>query len=343
MVLSSSCERRFMNDTPAEVEPLHSAASSDAGSRSFSLRIRTGSRLHFGLIDTAAPFGGVGVMVEQPATEVVVCPDSEFRCDDPSASRVRQIAGRVARQAGLANLPACRVEIAARPPAHHGLGSGTQLAMATAEALCRFVGHDVDATELACHIAGRGERSAVGIHGYFQGGLIYESSENKGELNSICERVELPGWWCVAIFRPRRSIPLVAGDTERAHFSQLPAADRQQRRKLQQILSDQLLPAAASGDFDRFAESVGRFNHSSGLLFESIQGGPYNGSAVSSLVQTLLDRGATGVGQSSWGPGVFTWFRSPDDAKDFLQQLPPELADITLATPKNQGRTLTPC
>ncbi len=66
-----------------------------------SLRITTGSRLHFGLLDTVDPFGGVGVMIDQPVTEVVISPSGRFLCDDIAAPRIRAIAERVARCAKL--------------------------------------------------------------------------------------------------------------------------------------------------------------------------------------------------------------------------------------------------
>ncbi len=61
-----------------------------------SVRIETGSRLHFGLLDTVDPFGGVGVMIEQPVTEVVVSPSDRFVCDHQDRTRIREIVQRVA-------------------------------------------------------------------------------------------------------------------------------------------------------------------------------------------------------------------------------------------------------
>ena len=41
-------------------------------------------------------------------------------------------------------------------------------------------------------------------------------------------------------------------------------------------------------------------------MFESIQGGPYNGDDVARLVETIRDFGIDATGQSSWGPCVFS-------------------------------------
>ena len=133
------------------------------------VRITTGSRLHFGLLDTAAPFGGIGVMIDQPVTEVVLSPCERFRCDDIAGPRVRAIAARVVELAGLSELPGCRITVTRRASQHSGLGSGTQLALAAAEGLCRFLGIEVEPKFLASHLAVRGERSAVGVAWLFFG------------------------------------------------------------------------------------------------------------------------------------------------------------------------------
>lgn len=320
-----------MNDSPNKDDPASSAPS---------VRITTGARLHFGLLDTAPPFGGVGVMVDDPQTEVVVEPSGEFRCQEDPDSRVRSVAALVAASAGLPELPACHIRITARPPAHSGLGSGTQLAMAVAEALCRFIDHDVEADELAREIACRGERSAVGVHGYFCGGLIHEAPDGKSPINPVCERIELPPDWRVALFRPAASEPLISGESESNQFSRLSPVLDDVRQSLEATLLDHILPAAKAGDLSRFAAAVTEYNHRSGMLFESVQGGPYNGRPVAELVKTLTDHGARGVGQSSWGPSVFAWFATPEEADSFCQTLPTDIQPYCLTQPRNSGRNL---
>ncbi|MCG8649457.1 MAG: hypothetical protein MI861_06475, partial [Pirellulales bacterium] len=248
----------------------------------------------------------------------------------------------VAELAGLDRLPACRIEVIERPPPHSGLGSGTQLGLAAAEALCRFTNLSPPTTQLACEIAGRGHRSAVGVHGYFQGGMIYEGRDNSSPLNRVLRRVELSPQWRVALFRPRASSAPVSGAAEKAQFSKLNRPHPSQRASLEALLCEQLLPAAASGDFDVFAAAIQQYNHQSGQLFEAVQGGPYNGPAVAKLVQELIARGAHGVGQSSWGPTVFAWFESPQQADDFVSGLPVELAHWRLSRPRNRGRLSSP-
>ncbi len=283
-------------------------------------------------------------MINHPQTEVVVRESREFQCSGPDRERVERI---VRRGMALSNQegeqPLCRVEVNRWPPAHCGLGSGTQLSMAVAEAVCRWLGVQPSAETLAKVVAARGKRSAVGIHGYFVGGLIFEACSGEEELNPIQARSELPSDWCVAILRPELVSDLVHGADEAERFSQLSAASPDRTAKLGRIACHDLMPAARAGDFAAFAEAVTKYNRLSGELFSPIQGGPYNGPSIVRLIDWLIDRGVAGVGQSSWGPGVFAWFESREKADPIVKRLPPGIEMVALTNAKNEGRSLQEC
>ena len=143
-----------MNDSPAN----EASSLTRPGARGAVVRVKTGSRLHFGLLDTAAPFGGVGAMIEQPETEVVIRPSARFRCCAQLAHRIEPVARRIQQLAGLDDLPSCEVDVVDRAHAHWGLGSGTQLAMAIAEGLAHHCGLECSLSDLALRIADRGKR-----------------------------------------------------------------------------------------------------------------------------------------------------------------------------------------
>ncbi|QDT12963.1 beta-ribofuranosylaminobenzene 5'-phosphate synthase [Stieleria marina] len=303
------------------------------------VRIATGSRLHFGLVDTASPFGGVGVMIDRPVTEVVVTAAEQFSCTD-STNRVSDIADRLCEVLGLAERPACRIEIMQRAPSHHGLGTGTQLSMAVAESMVVFLGADLSGELLTTEIADRGKRSAVGSHGYFHGGMIYESSDEGHSLNAIVQRAELPDQWRVLVLRPTESAPTVSGTDEQNQFDRLGSAPASQRERLQKTVGEELLPAALSCDFEAFCDSLHRYNHDSGLLFDRVQGGPYSSRAIADLVDLLQSSGATGVGQSSWGPSVFCWCESDGSADELMQRLQATGIRIQKCRVENQPRQI---
>ncbi len=310
------------------------------GDQVHSVRIRTGARLHFGLLDTVAPFGGIGVMTEDPATEIDVSPDQRLSCEPSWRSRVEPIARRVAARLGRPEPLPCRVTIRTTPPRHSGFGSGTQFSLAVAEAMCHCAGDRPDREALARNLAGRGSRSAVGIHGFFSGGLIHEAADGASPINPVRQRVELPESWRVGLFLPHHTEQRVSGELECDHFARVAPAPPKRRAELERQLDEQLLPAAQDADFDRFAAAVTTYNRLSGELFTAVQGGAYHGRQVAALVDWLIERGATGVGQSSWGPGVFAWFPSAEAAEQFVTELPAGPFDASLTAVRNQPREL---
>ncbi|HLU47087.1 MAG TPA: beta-RFAP synthase, partial [Planctomycetota bacterium] len=103
------------------------------------IRVRTGSRIHLGLIAPAGigsrVHGGCGFMVEEPGIELVLSPAESFETEGPLASRARGFAEAWAESEGGLPLPPVRITIDRAPQDHLGLGTGTQLGLATAAAL----------------------------------------------------------------------------------------------------------------------------------------------------------------------------------------------------------------
>ena len=306
------------------------------------VRISTGSRLHFGLLDTVRPFGGVGVMTAYPATEVFVSSADEFHCTERFRSRIGPIAKKIGQRIGLTELPACRVKVVSTAPSHCGLGSGTQLALAVAEGICCHQKLEVDQPTLANELACRGRRSVVGTHGYWQGGLIYESAKEVvgSDFNSIKESVFLPLTWRVAVLRPTDHVVSVSGEQERKKFAELLPASEETGAELRRLICKEILPAATQADFRRFAINTRDYNELSGQLFASVQGGPYNGIAVSRVIHWLRDFGVLGYGQSSWGPGIFVWFASQAEADTCLTALPQNIELVALTSARNEPRSV---
>lgn len=317
------------------------------------IRVTCGARLHFGLLSTTEPFGGVGVMIDQPATEIVLAPSIAFQCSGPHSHRVEAIVSRLVSLGQLSQRPLCEVRITQHDSQHCGFGSGTQLSMAVSEALAKFCEVNASPDRLALEIADRGRRSAVGIHGYRLGGMIYEDAvasnkpvDQQRTLNQVHERIELPESWRVLLIVPAYSSPRIHGEAEREQFEVVSGDDRKRSERLREILKGSLLPAARNADFGSFTAAVTQYNRESGLLFEAAQGGAYNGPEISKAVEQFTSMGALGIGQSSWGPGLFAWCESQRDAESMLRRVTEQIAvplqSATIARVRNQPRDLWP-
>jgi len=302
------------------------------------------SRLHFGLWSLAGgvqrQYGGVGAMVERPGLSLAITPSGAFDAVGPLADRAAQFACRWSEFHSRA-LPACRIEMITAPPQHAGLGTGSQLGLAVAAGLNAYVGLPSQSpAELALSV-GRGLRSAVGTYGFVQGGLVVEQGKLPGEpISPLDCRIDLPAAWRLVLIRPTELTGL-AGEDEAAAIAGLPAIPAAVTQLLVAEVRDHLVPAAATGDFPAFAESLYRYGHQSGVCFAARQGGPYNGPVLTRLVQQIRELGAAGVGQSSWGPTLFVVQPSQSEAEqlvDRLQEISESTSlDIVITPPANQG------
>jgi beta-RFAP synthase len=286
-------------------------------------RIRTASRLHFGLISLTAEglawpdrrgapilparhFGGVGMMIESPGLVVRAEPNADWSAEGPLAVRALEIARRFA--AGIeeetpgVRVPPQRLVIEAAPREHVGLGTGTQLALAVGQLLATALGRSMSAMELA-HRVQRGRRSAIGVHGFAQGGFLVEGGKRGAVLSPLVARMAFPDEWRVVLVVPRRSTGL-HGSGEQSAFAHLECAQATTEALCRLVLLG-MLPALAEEDLSHFGEALYDFNARAGEVFAAAQGGTYAGAATAEIIDFIRGQGIAGVGQSSWGPGVF--------------------------------------
>ena len=301
--------------------------------------ITTPSRLHFGLLSfggSGRQFGGVGVMIDHPHTQLCIRPAKALRILGSSAERVQLFVDRWTAHHATAP-PPCEINVTRIAPAHCGLGSGTQLALAVAAGLNAFCQRPPEtARELALSV-GRGLRSAVGTYGFVQGGLIVERGKLPTEAISPLDcRIELPAAWRFVLARPQVN-PGLSGPAEQAAFATVPAVPATITQRLGDLLRKQVIPAIMQTDFDNFAHSITEYGQQAGMCFAALQGGPYNGPRLTELIKVMQELGATGVGQSSWGPTLFALMRDQTAAEQFatrLQACEPDVQiDITAGSP----------
>lgn len=269
------------------------------------VEVRAPSRLHFGMFSfgrvDARQFGGVGVMVEQPGLHLRLSAAAELSASGPGADRALQYARRVAEHLQIA--PRFQLEILAAPPAHVGLGSGTQLGMSIARAVLSWQGVEEPTVEQLVAACGRGKRSAIGAHGFLNGGLLIESGKLRDEeLSPLAARVAMPEEWRFVLITPRGDAGL-HGAAELTAFERLPPVEPSVTEELQRLAFDELLPAANEGNFLRFRDTLEAFNNLAGVCFAAAQGGRYAPQSQR-VIDELRADGVRGYAQTSWGPTV---------------------------------------
>jgi beta-ribofuranosylaminobenzene 5'-phosphate synthase len=269
------------------------------------VRVEAPARLHLGMLAVAGDgerrFGGLGVSVSSPAVVLEAQPADELSAEGADAERALAFARRCHEALGLAGGAHVRV-VEAIPP-HVGLGSGTKLALAVAQALAALEGRTVEAPVLA-QAAGRGARSAVGMWTFALGGLVVEGGVRRGVERPapLLMRHAVPEEWRIVLVVPKAEPGLSGVDEEEAFGRLVPSGEPS--AAIAQLVLTSLLPALVERDLDEFGAALTHVQQLVGDSFAAVQGGRFHPRA-GALVEALLRGGAAGAGQSSWGPAVY--------------------------------------
>ena len=271
-----------------------------------SLRIQTPSRLHFGLLgwgpDSPRQFGGLGLMIDEPGIRLVARPSSDWSAEGPLAKRVLRIAHALAAQRAL---PPVAFVVETAPREHVGLGVGTQLSLAVAQATLILAGETDLSLERLAQLTGRGLRSGIGLHGFRRGGLIVDGGRGPaGGMPPLLAHVPFPPDWSILIVTPGGR-PGLHGPEEASAFARLPSIPNSITDRLCRAVLLGIMPAVIERDLEAFGRSLTELQEQVGLCFAPAQGGPLATPHSTDIVAFLRESGLHGVGQSSWGPTLY--------------------------------------
>jgi beta-ribofuranosylaminobenzene 5'-phosphate synthase len=283
--------------------------------------VRTPSRVHVTLIDlhggSGRVDGGIGIALDEPGVliEAELAPALAVSGEDAAIrERVGGIAADVLQKLGAGGSVA--ITVRSSYPAHVGLGSGSQLALAVARAIAELHGRHLPVKELA-KLVGRGGTSGIGTAAFEYGGFIVDGGHTFGAGGEkqdfrpsaasrgvspppIIARHDFPSDWKILVAIP--DVPAGASgkietDIFRAHCP-VPLDEVQ---ALSHEILMRMLPGIASRDLDLFGSSI---NAVQGLGFKKVELG-LQPPQVTGLLPVLRDAGAAGAGLSSFGPAIY--------------------------------------
>jgi beta-RFAP synthase len=262
-------------------------------------------------------------MVEHPGIEVCATDADTWSAQGPLAERALPFALRLAHSVQADHprqqFSPQRLTVKQAAPEHVGLGTGTQLGLAIARAVAMQWGIQASASDLARRL-GRGLRSALGIHGFEQGGFLVEAGKRSPkEVAPLIARVAFPATWRIVLVMPAGGTGL-HGTGERDAFTRLidTPLELTQTDVLCRLVLLGMLPALVEEDLEAFGEALFDFNARVGEVFAPVQGGLYAGARQAEMVSFLRGKGVRGVGQSSWGPTIFAVVGDEGRAADLV-------------------------
>jgi beta-RFAP synthase len=281
------------------------------------------ARLHFGVLDLRGQlgrrFGGIGAAVPVPSVRLEAVRADALTAEGPDSGRAQEYARRYLEAAGSPGGAHLRVLQAI--PAHVGLGSGTQLALAVARALAELYGLSSEPVALA-RAVGRGQRSAIGTWTFALGGFVLEGGRRDGssELAPLISRLPMPASWRCVIAIPEGS-PGLSGVAEAEAFRTLPPPPEREVERVAHLVLMQLLPAIAEGDLPAFGAALTMVQQITGGWFAPAQGGRFAPGATAEVIARMTEFGACGVGQSSWGPATYAIVPDEGAARDLARRV----------------------
>ncbi|GAA0207612.1 beta-ribofuranosylaminobenzene 5'-phosphate synthase family protein [Halobaculum roseum] len=330
---------------------------SDAPSPSAStVTVESGARLHFGFGNLSLAherlYGAVGVGLDAPRVRLRVAPADAVESDHDAA---REYA---ARACDLLDVDGARVAVESELPRHMGLGSGTQLALATLAGVARAHGRDPRVRERAPAL-GRGGRSGIGVATFEAGGFVLDAGHPTGRFTTdrpadgdwtvpaVAARHRVPDDWRFLLVIPEAD-PGRAGDAEDSAIRRaVEDADPAVADRVAGAIQRRLLPAVAEGSAERFGAAVEEIGRLNGAWFADEQGGVYRPPVGDIVAEVGDDPAVYGAGQSSWGPVVYG-VTDADRAETAREAGEDALAaagvagDVRVVRPRNSGADIRP-
>ncbi|MCU0631206.1 MAG: beta-ribofuranosylaminobenzene 5'-phosphate synthase, partial [Methanoregulaceae archaeon] len=283
--------------------------------------IETPSRLHLGLIDmngtSGRVDGGVGIALEDPRLLMEAHISDKMTVhggDEWSRDTVLSVAGRVLDKLKIPGGLAVTLRNQFRQ--HAGLGSGTQLSLATAGVICELYNRPCSPRDLAI-LAGRGGTSGIGTGAFEQGGFLIDGGHNFGEGKEksvfspsgasrgirpapVIIHHDFPRDWNILLVIPNLP-PGASGRREQDIFSHYCPVPNDEVREICHEILMHMVPGIVEHDLDLFARAVDRIQE---IGFKRVELGLQH-KEIPALLRVMRDAGAACAGMSSFGPTLY--------------------------------------
>ncbi len=281
------------------------------------------ARLHLGFLDMhggfGRKFGSLGLSISPIETVLSAERAADIEVSGPSAERGRRYAERILSHFGIEG--GVKVSIHSAVPEHIGLGSGTRLSLSIAVAIARLYGLSEQNPVRLAVILHRGARSGVGIGTFMWGGFVIDGGRGeRTEIPPIISRLPFPENWRMILILDDETEG-INGAPEQHAFDTLAPMSESMSGLLSRLTLMQVLPAICENDCERFGMAITEIQNIMGDYFSPIQKQSYASAHLKSILDELTDTGATGVGQSSWGPTGFAIFADEKVASAALRKV----------------------
>ncbi len=310
-------------------------------SQEWGVRVRTGCRVSFTLIDlngeTGRRNGMASMALRSPGLEAVVLPSDadQVEADENGSAHMEAITSLLQRLRDMWDGPPARVVIRKGLPPHTGFGSGTTTALAVGRAYAQFSGRPIDGVEIA-RAAGRAGTSGASPNLIERGGFLVDGGHrNPDDFAEDPRRYLVPTRYAgggrrppVLISAPFPPWPILViipngnqmhGETERRFFHRtLPIPAEEARRTAHAVLMN-LATSVLEADYEAFCRAVNFLTYQSYFKQRQIE---MQTADVKRLLQEVRERDEIdALAMSSEGPMCYAFTRRPQAAVRWLAEV----------------------
>lgn len=272
------------------------------------LRISTPARLHFGIIDMRGDLGRIhgslGVAIKKPRLELEVKESITNIINGARSNRAREIVETLCKAYDIRT--GVELSIFDDIPEHTGFGSGTQLSFAIGMGLNRIYNLGLSVEDIAVKLE-RSRVSGIGTHGFLKGGFIVDGGHAIHHLDTVPPVIyhqDFPEDWRFVVCIPKINKGF-SGEQEQNAFKKLEPPPAETVASVSHIVLLQMIPAIIEHDIELFGDAMTKLDTMFGDYWKKIQGGTYTHPRIEECIDYLLEKGAYGAGQSSWGPALY--------------------------------------
>lgn len=290
------------------------------GEENQSVSVIAPARLHFGFMDMhgglGRHFGSLGLCLSDIFTHLTAKKSDDIVIHGPSSNRGTEYVSRILNALKIKS--GVEVTIHEEIPEHAGLGSGTQLSLAIGIAIARLYGSQKTVREVAT-LMKRGARSGIGIGAFSKGGFLVDGGRGEAtDVPPIISHSYFPEEWRILLVFDK-NVEGINGNLEKEIFQQLPPMKEDDSARICRLVLMRLLPALAEKNCTEFGSAITEIQSMVGAHFSDAQDGHYSSQQVAETMRLMLAHGATGIGQSSWGPTGFAIYPNEIEAYQALQ------------------------
>lgn len=275
-------------------------------------------RIHVSLADmgfvSLRAFGGVGFSIEQPLTVFQFEPHGGAEIhglevlDDEGQADLAQVIERIKRSQPELRF---RAILKTAPPQHAGFGSKTTLSLALIAGVNCFnsIGWSVEQMQ---RLSGRGAASGVGVHSFFNGGVIWDvghradvtkqllpsGSTTVAEIPPLATRIQFPEGWRVVLVLP--SERRMTGQEEIKFFRENAPVSKPEALATISALYHGVLPALLLADYEALSSALAEIHR---IGFKARELGFWSVPLQRAVISLFQEGFAAGL--SSVGPLIY--------------------------------------